>query len=491
MKLLIALYFFILATIQLGLLLGIYHYHRSQSELRPNPYWMGSLVVNVLALLIFGGGALVIQSLQNPEFNFTIANSLFYIAAIFQLLFCKSLIGPITKRLQYGFALSTIIFVPTFEFLRIYGNYEIRTAFMCAIGVIFFSWQIMMLRRKRILEPSQQLMYMQYATAVELCFSLGRLGVLASTGFTISSVEQIPQVLILLTIGQLVINTLSYIALGGYWAERVALASAKSKSENDEIKALLSERESLISGLLKANKTVATGALSASIAHELNQPLGASYLNIQFLQKKLSEGALSAEQNQEVLSALLSDNQRAANIIRSLRSIFSDGKIGAEQVELGELIESVLKIAKPEIQSKNIQVVLSLSSSALVNVNRTEIQQVLLNLINNAIQALAESPSTAKTLKLESYDVPDGVEVLITDNGLGISAEAQSHLFELLAGSNKKSGMGLGLWLCQHIIARHGGNIRYRDAQGGGAQFIFFLPSLMDWVLALRLIAQR
>ena len=261
MKLLIALYFFILATIQLGLLLGIYHYHRSQSELRPNPYWMGSLIVNILALLIFGGGALVIQSMQNPEFNFTIANSLFYIAAIFQLLFCKSLIGPITKRLQYGFALSAIIFVPTFEFLRLYGNYEIRTAFMCVIGIIFFSWQIVMLRRKRSLEPSQQLMYMQYATAVELCFSLGRLGVLASTGFTISRVEQIPQLLILLTVGQLVINTLSYIALGGYWAERVALASAKSKSENDEIKALLSERESLIAGLLKANKTVATGAL--------------------------------------------------------------------------------------------------------------------------------------------------------------------------------------------------------------------------------------
>ena len=104
--------------------------------------------------------------------------------------------------------------------------------------------------------------------------------------------------------------------------------------------------------LLKVNKTVATGALSASIAHELNQPLGASYLNIQFLQKKLAEGSLTAEQNQEVLSALLSDNQRAANIIRSLRSIFSDGKIGAEQVDLDELIEAVLKITKPEIQSK-------------------------------------------------------------------------------------------------------------------------------------------
>lgn len=446
---------------------------------------MGSLMVNIIALLIFGGGILVIEGLQKPGFNFTIANFLFYVATVFQLLFCKSLIDPVSKRLQYVFALSAIIFVPTFEFLRAYGNYEIRTAFMCAITAIFLLWQIAMLRHKRSSDPSLQLMYLQYATTVELFFSLGRLGVLASTSFTISRAEQaqellaeqIPQLLMLLTIAQLVINTLSYITLGGYWAEKVVLVSAKSKSENDEVKALLAERESLISGLLKANKTVATGALSASIAHELNQPLGASYLNIQFLQKKLAEDSLSAEQNQAVLSALLSDNQRAANIIRSLRSIFSDGKIGAEQVELGELIKSVLKIAKSEIQSKNIQVVLGLTSTTLANVNRAEIQQVLLNLINNAIQALAESSTTVKTLKIETHDVPDGVEALIADNGFGVPAEAQPHLFELLAGSNKKSGMGLGLWLCQHIITRHGGNIRYRDAKGGGAQFVFFLPS--------------
>ncbi|MFM1760004.1 MAG: hypothetical protein RLY75_1275, partial [Pseudomonadota bacterium] len=432
MKLLIALYFFILATIQLGLLLGIYHYHRSQGELRPNRYWMGSLMINVVALLIFGGGILVIQDLQKPEFNFTIANSLFYIAAIFQLLFCQSLIGPVSKRLQYGFALSAIIFVPTFEYLRIDGSYEIRTIFMCVIAVIFFSWQIAILRQKRGLELSRQLMYLQYATAVELLFALGRLGVLASTGFTISQVEQIPQLLILLTIAQLVINTLSYIALGGYWAEKVALANAKSRAENDEIKALLFEREGLISRLLKANKTVATGALSASIAHELNQPLGASNLNIQFLQKKLAEGSLSLDQNQEILSALLSDNQRASNIIRSLRSIFSDKKVGAEQTELGELIESVLKITQPETASKNIQVVLRLASGAWANVNRAEIQQVLLNLINNATQALADSGIKPRTLQIACSGVSGGVQILIIDNGPGIPVEAQSHLFELL-----------------------------------------------------------
>ncbi|HBK43625.1 MULTISPECIES: HAMP domain-containing sensor histidine kinase [unclassified Polynucleobacter] len=480
MKLLIALYFFILAMIQLGLLLGIYHYHRSQSELRPNPYWMGSLILNILALVTFGGGIMVIQSVEKPEFNFTIANSLFYIAAIFQLLFCKSLIGPISKRLQYGFALSAVIFIPTFEFLRIYGNYEMRTTFMCVIGIIFFSWQIMMLRRKRSLEPSQQLMYMQYATAVELCFSFGRLGVLASTGFTISKMEQLPQLLILLTVGQLVVNTLSYIALGGYWAEKVALANTKSKSENDEIKVLLIERENLISNLLKANKTAATGALSASIAHELNQPLGASQLNIQFLQRRLSEGHLTTEQNQEILTALLADNQRATNIIQSLRSIFSDGKIGVEHIDIAALIESVLKIAKPEIQAKNIQVVLDLNSTSAINVNRGEIEQVLLNLINNAIQALSKSTRSSRTLQIESRDVSGGIQLLISDNGGGVPIDARMHLFELLSNSNKRSGMGLGLWLCQHIVSRHGGRIRYEDAPSGGAQFTVFLPSTQE-----------
>ena len=478
MKLLIALYFFILATIQLGLLLGVYHYHRSQSDLRPNPYWMGSLVVSVIALFIFGGGILVLKDIEKPEFNFTVANSLFYVATIFQLLFCKSLNGPISKPMQYGFVLSAFIFVPAFEFLRLYGNYELRTAFMCTLGIIFFSWQITMLRRKRGASPSRQLMYLQYATAIELLFAIARLAVLASNTFTIRQVEQIPQLLILLTIAQLVVNTLSYIALGGYWAEKVALANARSQSENDEIRSLLIERENLITSLLKANKTAATGALSASIAHELNQPLGASQLNIQFLQKKLSDGNLTTQQNQEVLTALLADNRRASSIIQSLRSMFSDGKIGVERIDIVELIESVLKITKPEIQAKNIQVVLDLGSHSLINVNRGEIQQVLLNLINNAIQALSESARSPRTLRIESRDVPGGVNLFVADSGGGIPAAVQDHLFELLSSSNKRSGMGLGLWLCQHIVTRHGGYIRYEDSASGGAQFTVFLPSI-------------
>ena len=478
MKLLIALYFYILATIQLGLLLGVYHYYRSQSAVRPNPYWMGSLVVSILALMTFGTGILTIEDVSKPEFNFTIANSFFYIAAILQLLFCRSLNRPISKRLKYAFALSVLIFIPFFDWMRIHGTFESRTTIICVITGSFFIWQIFQLREKRRSTPSQQLMYLQYATAAELFFAVGRLSVVIASGFTIRQVEQIPQFLILITIMQIVMNTLAYIAIGGYWSERIAIASAKSQTENEEIKELLVERENLISSLLKVNKTAATGALSASIAHELNQPLGASSLNIQFLQKKLAEGNLSVEQNQEILATLLSDNQRAANIIRSLRSIFSDAKIGLAQADVNSLIESVLQIAGPEIQAKNIQIIAKLNATMDINMNRGEIQQVILNLLTNAIQSLSESASTPKLLRVESIDVQGGVEISISDNGKGIPTEIQAHLFELLSDSNKRSGMGLGLWLCQHIISRHGGWIRYEDAPGGGARFTLFLPTM-------------
>lgn len=477
MKLLVALYFFILATIQLGLFVGMFRYFRSKTSVKPSPYWIGSLGTSIVALFIFGIGVAINQTgTKNPEFNFTIANTLFYVAGVLQFLFCRSLNQPISQRLRNFFILSVIIFVPIFEFMRLNGTFEIRTSFMVLISSFFFIWQIIQLKKKRNADPSQQLFYIQFATGAELVLALGRLAILIASGLTINEVEQLPQILILFTIFQIVMNTLSYIAIGGYWAEKIALANSRSENENKEIRQLLFEREGLIASLLRANKTAATGALSASIAHELNQPLGASNLNIQFLQKRLAEGILTAEQTKEVLAALLSDNQRAATIIQSLRSIFSDGKIGVEKIDMNDLIQSVLKITNPEIHSKNIQVILKLDARASININRGEIQQVLLNLINNAIQGLVESTRPNKTIQIHTRDVPGGVEAVVSDNGSGISEEVQTHLFELLAGSQKKTGMGLGLWLCRHIISRHGGHIRHENASEGGAQFIFFLP---------------
>ena len=475
----LALYFFILAIIQTGLLFGIYHYYRSQNLVRPNIYWMSSLTLSVLALAIFGGGILTIEDIARPEFNFTVANTFFYGAAVLQALFCQSLNRDVSKPVKVILTVSIALFLLIFEWLRNESTFEIRTAFMCVLAGFFYIWQIIEVRIKRKTSPSSQLIYMQYASMAELFFAIGRLTIVIVGSLAIRQVEQIPQVLILFTIAQLVMNTLSYIAIGSYWAEQIAFSSFKSNQENQEIKALLKERETLIGSLLKANKTASTGALSAAIAHELNQPLGASSLNIQFLQKKLSEGQLNPALQKEILDTLLSDNQRAAGIIRSLRSIFSDEKVGPSTINLAELIEVVLNITKPELTAKSIQIVLSVEPQIMIQANRGEIQQVLLNLINNAIQALATSSQAVKKLMITARNIEGGVLLSVADNGDGIPVGSQQQLFELLS-SSKSSGMGLGLWLCKHIITRHGGSIEFEPNDGGGAKFVLKFPDAIE-----------
>jgi len=477
MKLLLALYFFILALIQAGLLVGIYHYYRIQNLIKPSPYWMGSLLISVLALLIFGGGVLTVSDIAKPEFNFTVANTLFVAAAIFQGLFCKSLNQRVTRREICAFGLGLLLFAILFDVMRRIGTFEMRTIVMASLASVLYAWQILAIRKRRAVEVSTQLQYLQYATFAELFLALLRIGILIGQSFTIRDVEQIPQFLILATISQLVMNTLSYIAIGGYWSERISISNIRSEIENQEVRELLLERETLINSLLKANKTVATGALSASIAHELNQPLGAAYLNIQFLQKKLADGELDPTLQKEILDALLSDNQRAATIIRSLRSIFADEKLSADSVDFAELMDSVMIIVRPELHSKLIQIGLNLEGKLMLRVNRSEIQQVMLNLINNAIQALSSQQTQEKTITITGRYSQGGVDISVEDNGPGLSQSARSHLFELLS-TDRDKGMGLGLWLCKHIVMRHGGKIWYETQVKGGARFNFTLPYL-------------
>ena len=278
-------------------------------------------------------------------------------------------------------------------------------------------------------------------------------------------------------------NIMTFVALGMFYFQKqltkenqISNALKSTKEENEKITELLKEKERLIYGLLKANKTAATGALSASIAHELNQPLGASNLNIQFLKMKLEKGVLNPELGKEVLDSLEEDNKRAATIVKSLRSIFNDNNASVEEVPVSELITKVLDIVTPELRSKNIQIQLRVDDDLIMKVNSAEIEQVILNLLNNAGQSLANSGTLQRRITIEAIKVDRSIRLSITDNGTGVPIEFKPQLFELLS-TTKQTGMGLGLWLCKHIVTRYGGSIHYEDAIGGGAKFIVELPS--------------
>ena len=277
-------------------------------------------------------------------------------------------------------------------------------------------------------------------------------------------------------------NIMTFVALGMFYLQKqltkeneIASSLISTKKENEKITELLKEKERLIYGLMKANKTAATGALSASIAHELNQPLGASNLNIQFLKMKLEKGVINPELGKEILDSLEEDNRRAATIVKSLRSIFSEGDSNAEALQMGSLIDKVLEIVKPELKSKNIQIQLRVDDDLLIRVNSSEIEQVILNLLNNAIQALANSGTLQRRIVIEAIKDGKSAHLSVVDNATGVPFEFKSHLFELLS-TTKQTGMGLGLWLCKHIVTRYGGSIHYEDAVGGGAKFLVELP---------------
>ena len=282
-------------------------------------------------------------------------------------------------------------------------------------------------------------------------------------------------------------NIMTFVALGMFYLQRqlvkekeIASTLISTKIENEKINELLKEKERLIYGLMKANKTAATGALSASIAHELNQPLGASNLNIQFLKMKLENGVLNPELGKEILDSLEHDNKRAATIVKSLRSIFTEGESNAQEVQLGDLIAKVLDIVKPELKNKNIQIQLRVDDDLVIRVNSSEIEQVILNLLNNAAQALANSGTLQRRIAIEAIKTGNSVQLSISDNGTGVSLEYKPQLFELLS-TTKQTGMGLGLWLCKHIVTRYSGSIHYEDAVGGGAKFVMELP-LAVWL---------
>ncbi|WP_158009066.1 ATP-binding protein [Polynucleobacter sp. MWH-Adler-W8] len=271
------------------------------------------------------------------------------------------------------------------------------------------------------------------------------------------------------------LTTLSYIAIIAYSLRKITIENTQTIRENQKITELLKEKEHLIYGLLKANKTAATGALSASIAHELNQPLGAANLNIQFLKMKLEKGVLNPELGKEILDSLEEDNKRAATIVRSLRSIFTEGESNAQEVRLSDLIAKVLDIVKPELKNKNIQIQLRVDDDLVIRVNSSEIEQVILNLLNNAAQALANSGTLQRRIAIEAIKTGNSVQLSISDNGAGVPEDFKSQLFELLS-TTKQTGMGLGLWLCKHIVTRYSGSIHYEDAVGGGAKFVIELP---------------
>lgn len=462
--------FLVFSLILSGLFISAIPYFRQRKVSNFNNIWLLALGLNILAFLCFASASTI------SPFLLTIANTLFFAGYFFLGLFSRAINQRSTQFLTRASPLLFLVFACVFEYIRQSSTFQTRVFFVVSMLIVCLIWILIELYSARKNNRHIQLDFLMFTTFAELFLGIIRLWlVLSNTNIGNINLYEEPFVSSLVRWLSVSFTVLSYVSILGFWAENLSQENSKNVEDNIRITNLLKERESLIFNLLKANKTAATGALSASIAHELSQPLGASNLNIQFLRRKLEGGSLNPDIGKEVLNALEFDNNRAATIVRSLRSIFTDGESHVQECDLADLISNVLDIVKPELKSKHIQIQLKIEEGLLIRISPSEIEQVVLNLLNNAIQSLSGAEISLRMISIELYRDGELAHFSIADSGKGVLAEFKQNLFELLS-TTKMSGMGLGLWLCRHIVTRYEGSIWYADAAGGGAQFQFQLP---------------
>jgi signal transduction histidine kinase len=242
---------------------------------------------------------------------------------------------------------------------------------------------------------------------------------------------------------------------------------------------LLSEREEIIRQLTLSNKSAGMGALVASIAHELNQPLTTIVLKTELIDIQLSRKTATDSTDHEVrkLATLIQDDTRhAAAIIRTLRSLFSTGKGAFERMDLACLAHDVIQIVRARAEKCHIALDIDLRTPLPMTGDVTQLQQVLLNLLNNAIDALDDKQAADGVIRVQGVAEPGWVTLTIADNGSGIDPSQHEDVFSLFKTS-KSQGMGVGLWLSKSIASSHRGHLTFESEAGQGATFSLRLPS--------------
>jgi PAS domain S-box-containing protein len=223
------------------------------------------------------------------------------------------------------------------------------------------------------------------------------------------------------------------------------------------------------------------GELSGAIAHELNQPLTAILANAQTARLLMRAKNPDAGMVSEILDDIVHEDNRATEVIQRLRSLMRRGERKSEPIDLNTLIESTLALLHSELIARGVRAEVALANDLpQVSGDSVQLQQVLLNLAMNAMDAMSATEPAQRQITLRTrHDGNGTVEAVVADRGRGLTGDERDRLFQPFF-TTKEHGLGLGLSICSTIVKSHGGNLSIDNDAGGGAIAILALPSRPD-----------
>jgi C4-dicarboxylate-specific signal transduction histidine kinase len=229
--------------------------------------------------------------------------------------------------------------------------------------------------------------------------------------------------------------------------------------------------------LAHVSRVATLGELTVSIAHEVNQPLAGVVTNGEAALRWLKRPVPDLGEVTSAIERGIADARRASEVIKRLRALSSKATPQQSAIDINDLVQETLTLVQSEMASHRIGLKLTLADGLpAVSGDRVQLQQVIINLIMNAIQAMSSIDTETRELAIATLAADDGVSIEVNDTGPGFGPDDGAKLFNAFF-TTKAEGMGMGLPICRSIVAAHGGRLRAVTRASGGDSFAFDLPS--------------
>jgi PAS domain S-box-containing protein len=234
--------------------------------------------------------------------------------------------------------------------------------------------------------------------------------------------------------------------------------------------------------LAHVTRITTLGQLTASIAHEVNQPLAAIVANAGACLRWLDHEPPDLEETRHAVEHIIRDGNRAGEVIRHVRALSNKSDIQKSPLDFNDVLDEVIALLQPELHNHRVSLRMDLAPALpVVLADRVQLQQVVLNLVMNGVEAMQSVIDRPRQLSIRSQQNDDASEIIVAvqDVGIGISAENAERLFNPFF-TTKASGMGMGLSICRSIIEAHDGRISATANTGRGATFQFTIPAYRE-----------